>query len=365
MKKELLIPEGMRDYLPAEAYTQRVIVDDLLYNFSLWGYNEVRTPVLETWNIIGKEKEEERDFLTLIDKTGDLLVLRPEMTAPIARLVGTHLKGGTDYPLRLCYEGEVFSQKSFKEGKKRQRKQVGIELIDEKDSFLRDCEVLLIALEAMTRDGVKNNALGIGHIDITEGLLRELISDEEKIISIKKLMVKKDIVALKSTLNSILKAEDSDKILTLARQNGGQGFIEKIKSFSSQNKYKKAIERFEKILGILRGMGYEDNVFFDFSLLGDFSYYTGLVFEGYGEGAGVPLLTGGRYDHLLETYYKPIGAVGFAIDADVYISTLIQKETSTSIQKVVITDNPLLDFKKAEQLRQKGSRVSIDLEGGK
>ena len=36
-------------------------------------------------------------------------------------------------------------------------------------------------------------------------------------------------------------------------------------------------------------MGYEGNVFFDFSLLGDFSYYTGLVFEGYGEGAGVPL----------------------------------------------------------------------------
>ena len=39
----------MRDYLPAEAYTQRVIVDDyLLYNFSLWGYDEVRTPILET-----------------------------------------------------------------------------------------------------------------------------------------------------------------------------------------------------------------------------------------------------------------------------------------------------------------------------
>ncbi|AMP20668.1 hypothetical protein AZF37_05290 [endosymbiont 'TC1' of Trimyema compressum] len=67
----------MRNYLPAEAYTQRVIVDDLLYNFSLWGYDEVRTPILETWNIIGKEKEEERDYITLIDNTGDLLVLRP------------------------------------------------------------------------------------------------------------------------------------------------------------------------------------------------------------------------------------------------------------------------------------------------
>ena len=105
MKKELLIPEGMRDYLPREAYIQRVVVDDLLYNFSLWGYNEVRTPVLETWNIIGKEKEEERDLITLIDKTRDLLVLRPEMTGPIARLIGTHLKGANDYPIRLCYEG--------------------------------------------------------------------------------------------------------------------------------------------------------------------------------------------------------------------------------------------------------------------
>ena len=217
----------------------------------------------------------------------------------------------------------------------------------------------------MSRDGVKNNALGIGHIDIMEGLLRELISDEDKVKFIKNLMVKKDIVALESALKGILKAEDSDKILTLARQNGGQGFIEKIKDFSSRKKYKHAIERLEKIFGILRGMGYEENVFFDYSLLGDFSYYTGLVFEGYGEGAGVSLLTGGRYDHLLETYYKPLCAVGFAIDTDVYISTLMETEKPKSIEKIMITNNPLLDFLKADQLRREGNRVSIDLEGGK
>lgn len=365
MKKELLIPEGMRDYLPQEAYTQRIVVDKLLYNFSLWGYEEVRTPVLETWNIIGKEKEEERNFITLIDKTGDLLVLRPEMTAPIARLVGTHLKGGTTYPVRLCYEGDVFSQKSFKEGKKRQRKQAGIELIDERDSYLRDCEVLLIALEAMKRDGVKNAALGIGHIDITEGLLRELILDEPMIKSVKKLMIKKDIVALEDTLKGILSTEDLDKILTLARQNGGKIFIEKIKSFSNQDKYQKAINRLEKTHEILKGMGYEDTIFFDFSLLGDFSYYTGIYFEGYGEGAGVPFLTGGRYDHLLETYYKPLCAIGFAIDADVYIDTLETKSLMPESNPLMMGSNPLEDFKKAAVLRKENKRISMMLGGEK
>ena len=71
--------------------------------------------------------------------------------------------------------------------------------------------------------------------------------------------------------------------------------------------------------------------------------------------------------HLLETYYKPLcaGAVGFAIDVDVYISTLVQREASRAIEKVMITDNPLQDLKKADQLRRKNKRVSIDLEGEK
>ena len=127
------------------------------------------------------------------------------------------LKAAQPILCNFVTQAEVFSQKSFKEGEKRQRKQVGIELIDEKDSFLRDCEVLLMALEAMNRDGVKNRALGIGHIDITEGLSRELISDEEIIKSIKKLMVKKRYCCLKKYFKQYYKAEDSDKIITLAR----------------------------------------------------------------------------------------------------------------------------------------------------
>ncbi|WP_162473920.1 hypothetical protein [endosymbiont 'TC1' of Trimyema compressum] len=51
-----------------------------------------------------------------------------------------------------------------------------------------------------------------------------------------------ELINEKDSLNSIMKAEDSDKIITLARQNGVQGFIEKIRDFSSQTEYKKPLK---------------------------------------------------------------------------------------------------------------------------
>ena len=129
MKRKLLIPEGTKDYLQEEAYIQRSIVNKLLNMFSLWGYNEIKTPMLEKWEIVKKKNVFDHKFFSLQDNTGDLLILRPEITAPVARVVATHFRDHVEYPLRLAYAGEVFSQNSLKSGNRRQKTQVGTELI--------------------------------------------------------------------------------------------------------------------------------------------------------------------------------------------------------------------------------------------
>jgi ATP phosphoribosyltransferase regulatory subunit len=357
MKRKLLIPEGTKDYLQEEAFIQRSVVNKLLNLFSLWGYNEIKTPMLEKWDIVKKKNVYDQKFFSLLDKTGDLLILRPEITAPVARVVATHFRDHVEYPLRLAYAGEVFSQNSLKSGNKRQKTQVGIELIGV-DSIISDCEVILMALESMQNNEIKGYSLGIGHMDITIGLLNELIEDGDTKEFVLESMINKDIVALES----ILPEEIKEKVMILAARNGGMEFIETVKEFSTDEKFMLAVNRLEIIYGILENLGYKDKIFFDFGILADYSYYTGLLFEGYGNGIGIPILRGGRYDNLIEEYFKSKPAVGFAIDVDLYMKSMNCNIELPKSQGVVDAKDYIERFREARLAHKDGKIVEIKLE---
>ena len=357
MKRKLLIPEGTKDYLQEDTYVQRKVMTDLLDAFASWGYHEIKTPMLEKWDIVKKKNFDETGFFTLTDKTGDLLVLRPEITAPVARAVATHFRDHVAYPLRLAYAGEVFSQKSLKSGKRRQYAQVGIELVGS-DSVASDCEVLLMALESMKENKIRGCSLGIGHMDITVGLLEELVDDNDVRDIVKDLMIKKDIVSLEKLLPESVR----DKILTLASRNGGMDYIQRIKSYSERPSFRKAVARLEAICEVMKELGYQDDIFFDFSILGDFDYYTGLVFEGYAEGVGISIVSGGRYDNLIQEYFEPKPAVGFAITVDLYIQSMDKVIRMPGTDEIVEGGGLADRFKRAGELRARGNNVQISLE---
>lgn len=360
MKRKLLIPEGTKDYLPEEAFKQRFIVNKLLNLFTLWGYREIKTPMLEKWDIVKKKNVYDQKFFSLLDTSGDLLILRPEITAPVARVVATHFRDHVTYPLRLAYAGEVFSQNSLKSGNRRQKTQVGTELIGT-DSIISDCEVILMALESLESSDIKGYSLGIGHMDITIGLLNELIDDSDIRERVLELMIGKDIVGLEDILPESIK----EKVLMLAARNGGLSYLELVKDFSFDEKFKNAINRLETIYGILENLGYKEKISFDFSIISDFSYYTGLLFEGYGNGIGIPILSGGRYDNLIEEYYSKKPAVGFAIDVDQYIKAMNQLIDIPKVEKLNGSNDYIERFREVRTAHQKGKIVELNLEDNK
>jgi len=69
----------------------------------------------------------------------------------------------------------------------------------------------------------------------------------------------------------------------------------------------------EQLGEALAAHGVNDAVTIDLSIIRDFDYYTGIVFEGHTAALGAPLLGGGRYDRLLERFGMPLPATGFAI----------------------------------------------------
>ena len=100
------VPPGMRDLLADESARARAITGRILSCMRRWGYREVVTPTIEYFDTLvrGEGTQAGDRLFKLVDRGGELLALRPEMTTPVARLVTTHLRG-RPLPLRLAQVG--------------------------------------------------------------------------------------------------------------------------------------------------------------------------------------------------------------------------------------------------------------------
>ncbi|MBE3138555.1 MAG: ATP phosphoribosyltransferase regulatory subunit, partial [Actinobacteria bacterium] len=179
-KEENLIvklPFGFRDIFPTEAQEREVIKETIRQEFLLWGYGEVKTPVLEfTKNIssgVGKNWKDK--LISFFDIDGNLVSLRADMTIPIARLTGMRIKS-EQLPARFFYFANSFRQSGLSKGKPRVVSQAGIELIGS-SGFESDIEVLAILINILKKLKIDNFKVGLGHIKIVEGLCDWLMLD--------------------------------------------------------------------------------------------------------------------------------------------------------------------------------------------
>src|SRR5277367_6951864 len=97
------IPSGTRDVLPDETRELRRVTDAMRGVFEQHGYGEVVTPALEYESELARaDMRDMRPAYRVFDENGAVLVLRSDMTVPIARVVATRY-GSSEPPLRFCY----------------------------------------------------------------------------------------------------------------------------------------------------------------------------------------------------------------------------------------------------------------------
>jgi ATP phosphoribosyltransferase regulatory subunit len=84
------------------------------------------------------------------------------------------------------------------------------------------------------------------------------------------------------------------------------------------------VAELEGILRCLKIGGNEKNVNLDFSIVNDMDYYTGVIFQGFIDGVPAGILSGGRYDNLIQKMGKDADAIGFAV----YLDLLERFETT-------------------------------------
>ena len=174
MKKQerSLIPVGMTTVLPHAARRVRHLEETLLTTLGRWGYQEIIPPTFEYLDVLsaGLEPELIEKCYKFADRTtGRILLLRPDVTAQIARIVAMGMVGPS-VPLRLCYRTTVFRHEPEHAGREREIFQVGAELIGV-DDVAADGEILALMIECLKQLGLQSFKIALGHVGFFKALL--------------------------------------------------------------------------------------------------------------------------------------------------------------------------------------------------
>lgn len=305
-------PYGTRDLLPADVIEMRYLDQILSQIFSSWGYDEIATPTIEHLETLVSRIQEENDLFILSGNKNRLLALRNEMTTPIARLVSSRLKD-LPAPLKLSYIGNVFRIEQTQEGRQCEFHQAGVELMG-CNTAAADAEIIALAIEAVLACGIKEFQIHIGQVNFLKGMMTAFGIDDAYREALKNAMESHDIVQTNQLIDTLAISSASKELLkSIPLLNGKEDVIEHIYKLPLNQESQHATNNLVEIYSILKDYHLADYVHFDFGVIRDFHYYTGMVFEGYSPGLGFPLCGGGRYDDLLGKYGAPMPATGFAL----------------------------------------------------
>lgn len=351
----------MRDFTVDECKRRNKIIETITERFSKWGYSEVSTPIVEYYKTFNHKTQDlkEEEMYKFFDSRGRILVLRPDMTVPVARLVNTKLKD-MKLPLKLFYNAEVFRVHESFEGKRNEYLDCGIELIGASGEKT-DLEVLVTALEVLKAlDTKKEFKLEIGNVNILKSALKDMnlsIDNQNKVIE---LINKKSLTSLREYLDDIeIRKEYKEFLNKFPWLFGGYEMIKKAKGLAFNEDMKKNIEYLENLYLNLQKLGYEKYLSVDISMVPRVNYYSGIIFKGYVKEIGSTVIRGGRYDNLLESFSKSIPAIGFSVDVNLLIDSCDYEEKVNSEKIILSKDNYLEELRKAINKTRNGEKIEI------
>jgi len=364
MNKKNMLPEGTRDLILDECVIKRSLERDIDEIFEKWGYKEVITPTLEFYETFNYNSQtlREEDMYKFFDNRGRILVLRPDMTIPIARVVETKLKDA-ELPIKLRYTSNVFRVHESLGGKRNEYTDCGVELIGIEDKK-SDLEVLVLALEALKKLGLNDFKLEIGNIGFFNGAFKNLDIDQKHIEVIAQFIEDKNLKNLEDYIDALDIKEEYKKFFNkLPWMFGDKNILEEAKKLAFNNDVKENLEYLEVLYSQLEALGYGENVTFDLGMVPRLNYYTGMIFRGYGEGVGNTLLRGGRYDSLIKSSNDYIPAIGFSIDINSVIENRKLNKNLNEDENIYTIyyseQNRIEAIKKSEELRNQGYIVNL------
>lgn len=348
-------PKGIKDVLPSEAKKWQLLKSVASSAFQAAGFREIVLPTIEYTELYQRGVGETSDVVrkemyTFPDRLGRSLTLRPEGTAGVVR---AYLNAGLDQqsqPAKLWYSGPMFRYESPQAGRQREFNQIGVEAIGSASPLI-DVEVILLALEVLTRAGVKNFELQLNSIGCRacRGAYRD---------------------KLRETVQPVL-----DSLCEDCRDRFNKNPLRMLdcKNASCQCQFgslpsmqdclcPECRSQWNEVTTLLSAQGVAFSV--NPRLVRGLDYYNRTVFEFVVNeprlGAQSTILAGGRYDSLVETLGgPPTPAIGWALGVE-RISLLIEEQKEQAPLAFVVSIKAEAALSLATQLRKEGIRCEFD-----
>jgi len=361
MKNIINAVKGTRDFYPVDMAARIWLYDKTRKVSESFGYQEYEAPFLEKMDLYAAKSSEDlvkKQSYSFLDKGSEEIVLRPELTPSLARMIAQRQRQLT-YPLRWWSFGPFWRYEAPQKGRSREFFQWNIDQIGV-DSPEADAEMVAIVATLFQEVGLTPDKALISVND------RQLVNRKLKAIG-----VTDD--QHQDTLNWIdRRAKMKPGAWEAAAQEIGL-FVDQtaqvIQFLENSNGWKDS-ETLVSVFSILEVMGVQDYVRYDANTIRGLPYYTGIVFEAFDVSGSVrrSILGGGRYNNLMEAVGgDPMPAVGFAM-GDVVINVILEElgllpqNRDASPASVLVTifdkDSLLPAFSLATELRQAGINVA-------
>jgi ATP phosphoribosyltransferase regulatory subunit len=302
-------PSGTRDVLPDEMRELRALTERVRAVFEHAGYGELYTPALEYERTFAREGASGESPYRVFDEHGNVLILRSDMTVPIARVVGSRYATAPT-PLRFSYFAYSYRSVRPQRGHSREFMQAGVELIGAPGPQ-GTAEALTVLCDALIAVGLDRFRVGLGDVTLYPSLLESLGIEPATRERILGELATGDFVGVERELAHLrLSDHDAELLMRVPRIRGGAEVLTNLDGPLQQ-----AGTGMRALLDLLEPR-VASRVIFDFGLVRSLGYYTGPVFQVYDPAHGMPLGSGGRYDELLGGFGRALPAVGFALDVE-------------------------------------------------
>jgi ATP phosphoribosyltransferase regulatory subunit len=312
------IPSGTRDVLPDEMRELRALTERVRAVFDRAGYGEVYTPALEYERTA---LDSTGPAYRMFDEHGNVLVLRSDMTVPIARLAATRYVTATP-PLRFCYFAYAYRSVRPQRGQSREFLQAGVELIGA-PAPEGTAEILTVLCDALSASGLEKFRVGLGDVALYPALLESLGVGPELRDRVLTELAAGNFVGVEREIRALeLPEEETELLISVPRLRGGPELFDHVdERVRAAGAGMRAVHRLLPEETAAR-------VIFDFGLVRSLGYYTGSVFQVYDPAYGVPIGGGGRYDDLLGSFGRELPAVGFALNVERLHIALTSEESA-------------------------------------
>lgn len=336
---KLRTPRGFQDIMLDEAELRESTCRRIGDFFAQASYRLIETPVAERMDVLAAGFSHEKsplidDAFRFVDVDGTLLVLRSDVTLPLARVVATRFDNVAG-PYRLRYCTDVFREQEALRGQSRMLTQLGVEFLGA-EGLEADLEIIQLALGGLGACGLEDYTLNLNNVSIflacieaAEKYAQDGASFKENVLSAAH---RGDFVTVRALCDEVaLPAELEECITSLPFIRGKRDALDAASRLVNAAGVAQAIEGVKQLTALYNScelQGLSCPLTLDMSLMPDLTYYTGLVFEIYAPTSPLSLGSGGRYDQMAALMGRSMPGAGFAYNVGRLVAALRAREES-------------------------------------